>query len=392
MQFSKRSGKITSFKAMDIMTAALQIQAQGRDVVRMEIGEPSFPTPAPVLEAANRAMQSGRTQYTAACGIPELREAIAGLYQQRYGVTVDPNRVVVTTGSSAALGMVCELLLNPGDGLLLSDPGYPCNPNFVRRLEAEPQLVPVDSANNFQLTAELAEAHWQANTAGVMVASPNNPTGEIITRNNLQALHELTARKQAGLVVDEIYHGLTYCDESGNDVDVASILEITNDAFVINSFSKYFGMTGWRLGWTIVPEQAVVPITALAQNFYISAPSVSQYAALAAFDSATTEILEERREEFHRRRDFLVSGLREIGFRVDHVPAGAFYVYANVEPLTDDGEAFCWQMLREQGVAFTPGTDFGQHHANKFVRFTYTESMERIEEALERLAKGVAQL
>ena len=196
MQLANRCNDITSFKAMDILAAAMELQAQGRDIVRMEVGEPAFATPQPVLEAAQKAMAAGHTKYTAACGIPQLREAVADLYQRRYGVSLNPERVVITTGSSAALGMVCELLLNPGDGLLLSDPGYPCNPNFVRRLDAEPQRVPVDAANNFQLTAELAKSHWQANTCGVMVASPNNPTGEIITRENLSALHQLTAGKK----------------------------------------------------------------------------------------------------------------------------------------------------------------------------------------------------
>ncbi len=387
MKFAHRTDSITSFKAMDILSAAMQMQAQGVDVIRMEVGEPAFPAPEPVTEAARQALSQGRTQYTTACGIPELREAIANLYRQRYGVVLDPKRVVVTTGSSAALGMVCELLLNPGDGLLLSDPGYPCNPNFVRRIDAEPQMVPVESADNFQLTAELAAKYWQANTSGVMVASPNNPTGEIITRQNLLELHKLTTEKRAALVVDEIYHGLTY-----GDADVASVMELADDAFVINSFSKYFGMTGWRLGWAVVPEEALDRINTLAQNFYISCPSISQYAALAALGPATREILEERREEFHRRRDFLVAGLRDIGFHVDHVPTGAFYVYAGVQNFTDDSESFCWRMLKEQGVAFTPGTDFGDYHANEFVRFTYTESMPRLEQALERLQGGVKNL
>ncbi|MGS2723736.1 aminotransferase class I/II-fold pyridoxal phosphate-dependent enzyme [Porticoccus sp. GXU_MW_L64] len=387
MQFANRCRGITSFKAMDILAAAMELQAQGRDIVRMEVGEPAFATPQPVLEAAQQAMAAGHTKYTAACGIPQLREAVAELYQRRYGVAVAPERVIITTGSSAALGMVCELLLNPGDGLLLSDPGYPCNPNFVRRLDAEPQSVPVDASNHFQLTAELAREYWQANTRGVMVASPNNPTGEIITRDNLAALHQLTVEKQAALVVDEIYHGLTY-----GDVDVASVLEMTNDAFVINSFSKYFGMTGWRLGWAVVPEAAQDKINTLAQNFYISSPAISQYAALAALQPETEGILEQRREEFQRRRDFLVKGLREIGFGINHLPAGAFYVYANVDNFTDDGEAFCWRMLKEQGVAFTPGTDFGVHNANRYVRFTYTAQMDRLEEALERLAVGVVSL
>ncbi|WIO73777.1 aminotransferase class I/II-fold pyridoxal phosphate-dependent enzyme [Porticoccaceae bacterium LTM1] len=387
MRFARRTETIRSFKAMDILAAAVRLQEQGRDIIRMEVGEPAFPPPQPVVEAAQKALLSGRNGYTPACGIMPLREAIAGLYQRRYGVVIDPQRVIVTTGSSAALGMVCELLLNAGDGLLLSDPGYPCNANFVRRLEAEPQLVPVEAANNFQLTAELVERYWQPNTRGVMVASPSNPTGEIITRDNLIELHQFTSQRDAALVVDEIYHGLTY-----GDLDVPSVLELADDAYVINSFSKYFGMTGWRLGWAVVPEDAVERINKLAQNFYISCPSLSQHAALAALTPETEAILVERREEFHKRRDFLVAGLRNIGFRIDHLPAGAFYVYANVSDLTDDGEALCWKMLNEQGVAFTPGTDFGEHLANQYVRFTYTETMPRLEEALERLAKGVQSL
>ena len=222
MKYARRLDGIRSFKAMDILSAAVALEAQGRDIVRMEVGEPAFEAPAPVLEAAQRALAAGHTRYTPACGIPQLREGIAELYRRRHGIELDPNRVIVTTGSSAALGMVCELLLNPGDGLLLSDPGYPCNPNFVRRLDAEPQLVPVDPDNRFQFTAELAAEYWRDNTVGVMVASPSNPTGEIIDRENLQALNQLVRDRDGALVVDEIYHGLTY----DADLDLPSILEL----------------------------------------------------------------------------------------------------------------------------------------------------------------------
>lgn len=381
MKFANRIETITSFKVMDILAAAVALQEQGIDVIRMEVGEPTFPTPAPIVEAAQKAIANGDTKYTSAAGIDELRESIAHLYWRRYGVRVNSERVMVTTGSSAALGMVCELLLNPGDGLLLSDPGYACNPNFVRRLDAEPQFVPVHPENNFQLTVPLAEQHWQANTAGILVASPNNPTGEMITAANISGLHQLTQRHSGALIVDEIYHGLTY-----GDMDEVSALKVSDDIFVINSFSKYFGMTGWRLGWVVVPEEAIAAINRLAQNFYISSPTISQHAALAAFEPATLAILESRREEFQRRRDFLVAGLRALGFVIHHVPSGAFYVYADISKFSDDSEAFCWHMLRKHGVAMTPGTDFGINNANHYVRFTYTETMPRLEIALQRLA------
>jgi len=384
MKFARRIGQITPFKVMDILAAAVALQKSGVDVIRMEVGEPTFDTPQPIVEAAQWAIVEGQTKYTPASGIDELKEKIARFYHQRYGVHVESGRIVITTGSSAALGMVCELLLNPEDGLLLSDPGYACNPNFIRRLDAEPQLVPVNPDNNFQLTAALADQYWQENTKGILLASPNNPTGEMITRSNLVAMKDLVAKREGQLIVDEIYHGLTY-----GDVEEVSALKVSNDAYVINSFSKYFGMTGWRLGWTVVPELAVESINRLAQNFYISPPTISQYAALAAFDSGTSEILEARRQEFQKRRDFLVAGLKDLGFGINHSPSGAFYVYADISSFTDNCEAFCWDMLREQGVALTPGTDFGLHNAEKYVRFTYTENIPRLQIALERLAKGL---
>jgi aspartate/methionine/tyrosine aminotransferase len=383
---ANRTRNLTRFRAVEFLEATAELQSQGRDIVRMGVGEPDFGTAQPIADAAIQAIHDGKTFYTPPCGIPELRQAIADYYQHSYGLHIDPGRIIVTTGSSAALGMVCDLLLNPGDGLLMSDPGYPCNPNFVRRVDAEPQFVPVNATENYQLTAELVASHWRENTVGVIVASPNNPTGEVITRSNLAALSEEVSRRGGSLVVDEIYHGLTYEDEP-----VTSILEITNEAFVINSFSKFFGMTGWRLGWMVVPENLVDRFNVMMQNFYISSPAVAQYAALSAFSPETLGILESRRQEFKRRRDFLVPALRELGFGVDHTPSGAFYVYANVEKLTDNCEAFCWTLLREYGVACTPGTDFGQHRANHYIRFAYTEPLERLKLGVERIKQAVEQ-
>lgn len=384
MRLADRTRNLTSFKVVDYLQAAMELQAQGRDIVRMAIGEPGFVTAQPIVESAKQALSDGKTSYTPPCGIPELRQAIADYYRRGYGLSIDPQRIIVTTGSSAALGMICDLLLNPGDGLLMSDPGYPCNPNFVRRLDAEPQFVPVDSEENYQLTAALVASHWRDNTVGVMVASPSNPTGEIISRGNLAALYREVADRGGNLVVDEIYHGLTY-----GDGPIASILEITEKAFVVNSFSKYFGMTGWRLGWMVVPEGLSEIINVMIQNFYISSPSVAQYAALEAFKPEAMGVLESRRSEFKKRRDFLVPALRELGFGIRHVPDGAFYVYADVQAFTDDSESFCWQLLHEHGVACTPGTDFGYHRANHHVRFAYTEPMDRLKLGVERLRNAL---
>lgn len=383
-KLANRTRNLTSFKVVDFLEAAQSLEAQGRDIIHMEIGEPRFETAAPILEAARVAMTEGRTGYTPSCGIPELRQAIADFYKQQYGVAIDARRVIVTTGSSAALGMVCELLLNPGDGLLLADPGYPCNANFVRRLDAEPQLVPVGPDDNYQLTAASVAQYWRPNSVAAMVASPGNPTGAVIGQQQLAALYRQVKAQQGTLIVDEIYHGLTY-----GDAPLSTALSEADDLFVINSFSKYFGMTGWRLGWMVVPESVIDTLTVMAQNFYIASPSIAQYAALAAFQPDTREILERRRQAFQERRDFLLPALRELGFRIDRVPEGAFYLYADVSAFTDDCEAFCWQLLREHGIACTPGTDFGHHRAHQHIRFAYTESLPRLEVAVDRLRRAL---
>ena len=383
-RWARRVASMTSFKVVDFLEAAERMQAAGRDIVRLEAGQPAFPTPPSIAEAARRALADEKTRYTPALGIAPLREAIAAFYAQRHGLKVAPARIAVTTGSSAALGLICDLLIEPGDGFLLTDPGYPCNANFVRRAGGEPQWVPVVAADRYQLTAAALAAHWHLNSVGALVASPSNPTGEIIARDQLAALHAATRERGGALVVDEIYHGLVY-DESET-----SILEFTDAAFVVNSFSKYFGMTGWRLGWMVLPEAAIEPINVMAQNFYISPPSIAQHAALAAFQPGVMEELEARRAEFRRRRDFLVPALRELGFDIPFAPAGAFYIYAGIAGLADDCEAFCWDMLERAGVAFTPGTDFGAHLARQRVRFSYTEPLERLELAVNRLRAALA--
>lgn len=383
-QYASRIEGMTSFKVVDFLEAAVKMEAQGRDIVRMEAGEPAFPTAPAIIEAASAALRDEKTFYTPSLGIIELREAIAAFYETRYGLRIPARRIVVTTGSSAALGMICDLIINPGDGLQLSDPGYPCNANFVRRAGGEPQLIPVDAYNAYQLTPEAVAEHWQDNTVGVLVASPSNPTGEMLSRDNQRGINAVVASHNGVMIMDELYHGLVY------DQKESSILDINSDAMVINSFSKYFGMTGWRLGWMVVPEDALEAVNIMAQNFYISPPSIAQYAALGAFEPATLEIMEARRGEFRQRRDYLVPALRELGFSIPHTPAGAFYIYAGIEKLAEDSEAFCWDMLERAGVAFTPGTDFGEHLARQHVRFSYTQPMDRLELAVERLGKALA--
>ncbi|MDB6061603.1 MAG: aminotransferase [Verrucomicrobiaceae bacterium] len=380
--FAARVQDIEPFRVMAILARARALEAQGRDIVHLEVGEPDFVTARPIVDAGIAALDSGRTFYTQAAGLPELREAISNWYLQQHGVEVAPQRILITPGASGALLLVAALLMEAGHGLLMADPGYPCNRHFLRLVEGEAHLVAVDANDRYQLTAAKAEQHWRPNTCGVMVASPANPTGEILSREDLRNLAELCARKRSHLVVDEIYHGLTY-----GGVDAPSILEITDRAFVVNSFSKYFGMTGWRVGWLVAPEEAMPDLEKLAQNFFISVSAPAQYAALAAFSAQTQQICRARRDEFGQRRDFLLSNLRRLGFEIPHTPAGAFYLYADVKNLTPDSEEFCFEMLEQHGVAITPGTDFGHHRAREHVRFAYTTALPRLEEAVRRIEK-----
>lgn len=381
-QFAKRLDDIEPFRVVEVLARARQLESQGRDIVHMEAGEPDFSTARPIVEAAKAALDRGQTFYSQAAGLPELREAISGWYAAQYGIDVDPGRIMVTPGASGALLLIAALLMDPGQGLLMTDPGYPCNRNFLRLVEGEGQLIPVGPEQRYQLSAAGAEAHWRDNTRGVLVASPANPTGEILSRDELAGLHALCRRRRGYLVVDEIYHGLSY-----GGVSTPSVLEITDEAFVINSFSKYFGMTGWRLGWLVAPEAAIPDLEKLAQNLFISMSTPAQYGALAGFGAEAQEIFAARRDEFGRRRDFLLAALRELGFAIPHTPAGALYLYAGVQRFTDDSQQFCLDLLEQHGIAVTPGADFGRHRANEHVRFAYTTGMERLEQAVVRLQR-----
>lgn len=381
--YSARSRAIEPFHVMALLQRANELQAAGKDVIHLEIGEPDFTTAEPIMAAARAALDAGETAYTPALGLPPLREAIAGFYQQRYGIALDPNRVVVTPGGSGALLLATALLVDPGKHWLLADPGYPCNRHFLRVVEGGAQLVPVGPESNYQLTADLVQRYWDTDCVGALVASPANPTGTVLSRDELSGLSKAVQERRGVLLVDEIYHGLTY------GLDAPSVLEVDDNAFVLNSFSKYFGMTGWRLGWLIAPEVAVPELEKLAQNLYISAPTLAQHAALACFTPQAQEIFEQRRVEFAARRDYLLPVLRELGFKIDVEPEGAFYLYADITDFGGNSFDFCRYFLEEQHVAFTPGVDFGRHRATEHVRFAYTQPVPRLQQAAERIAAGL---
>ncbi len=376
---SARMADIAPFHVMEVMGRAQAAAAEGRDIVHMEVGEPDFDTAEPIVEAAVRAQRAGHTHYTLALGMTALREAIAGFYLDRYGVRVEPRRVVVTPGASGALQLVLWALVDPGDEVLMADPGYPCNRNFVRLAGGLPVALPVGPHSNWQPTAAQIEAALTPRTRAVLLASPSNPTGAVIDRNELQTIASLLCQRGVALIADEIYHGLIYGPDS------TSALSCDSEAIVVNSFSKYFGMTGWRLGWTVVPDALLRSVEKLAQNLFISPPTPAQHAALAAFEPVTLAILEQRRAAFRERRDVLLPGLRQIGFDIPATPQGAFYIYAGCQRFATDSFAFSLRLLAEAGVAATPGLDFGQHTASTHLRFAYTTSRERIEEAVQRL-------
>ncbi|HEY2967715.1 MAG TPA: pyridoxal phosphate-dependent aminotransferase [Casimicrobiaceae bacterium] len=381
-----RVHEIAPFHVMEVQTAARALEAAGRSVIHMEIGEPDFPTPEPVLAAALAGIAGGGIYYTSALGLPELRRAIAGYYDERYGTTIAPERIVVTAGSSAALLLTLALLVNRDDQILLADPGYPCNRHFVRTLEGEAVGIAVGPESNYQLTADLIAQHWTPRTRGALIASPSNPTGTTVPWEEMEAIALAVAARGGALIVDEIYLGLSYAGQP------RTALALSDEIFVISSFSKYFNMTGWRLGWLVAPERHVRDIEKLAQNLYISPATPSQRAALACFTAQTHAIVEARRDEFRARRDFLVPALRELGFDIPVTPTGGFFIYADCSRFGMDSERFALEALNATGVAFTPGIDFGRHRPEAHVRFAYTIAKPLLEEGVHRLARWLPTL
>lgn len=381
LPISKTANQIAPFRVMKILAQAKQLEAQGRDIIHMEIGEPDFPSLPCVHQAAMQAAELGKTHYTATLGLPELREKLAQFYHSFYGAKVPAGQIVITPGSSSALQLVLTAILNPNDSVLMADPTYPCNRQFVELLHAKVQSIPVNAKSQYQLTLKLLEKHWSKEIKAVMVASPANPTGTLIEQDELLKMAQFLAEKHAYLIVDEIYQGLVYHRPAES---ILAHKNLPKNVIVINSFSKFFGMTGWRLGWAVAPPQLIDVLDRLGQNLYLSAPTPSQYGALAVLENDALAELENRRQIFQQRRDQLYAAMQTDGFELKTLPAGAFYLYWDVSQYTQDSESFCAQLLNATGVAITPGTDFGKVAGKTHVRLAYTS--DRIEEAVERIA------
>ncbi|MDY7579653.1 pyridoxal phosphate-dependent aminotransferase [Herbaspirillum sp. RTI4] len=379
MNFASRLQQIEPFHVMELAKLATALEQQGRHMIHMGIGEPDFTAPPAVVAAATAAMQDGKMQYTAATGLPELRAEISAYYQRVYGLQIAPSRIVVTAGASAALLLVCAALVEKGSEVLMPDPSYPCNRHFVSAFEGHAKLIPSGPEQRFQLTQAMVREHWSEATRGVLLASPSNPTGTSIHPEELRGIVEAVRERNGFTIVDEIYQGLFY------DGAPASALALGEDVIVINSFSKYFNMTGWRLGWLVAPEALVPQIEKLAQNLFICPSAISQHAALACFTPDSIALYEERKAEFKRRRDYIVPALESLGFTVPVKPDGAFYVYADCSGWSDDADRLTLEMLNEAGVVLVPGLDFGPHTARRYLRLSYATSMENLEEAVRRL-------
>jgi aspartate/methionine/tyrosine aminotransferase len=390
VKFSSRAESMSPFLAMEVGKRAAALEAQGRHVVKLNIGEPDFGAPPAVRRALEDIARGGALPYTAALGTAELRAAIADFYRSAHGVQIDPGRVIVTAGASAALLLVTAALVDPGDEVLVGDPSYPCNRQFLASFGANVRLVPTHADSRFQLDAARVREHWTPRTRGLLLATPSNPTGTSVPPGELADICEFARGKGAWRIVDEIYLDLS--DGPGDGRPAASALSFDPDAIVINSFSKYFGMTGWRLGWCVVPREMVPIVERLAQNYYICPSTPAQLAALACFTPDSLAVCEARRGEFAARRGRVLEGLSRAGLPVPAAPDGAFYVYIDVSGTGLDSSAFCERALEDVQVALTPGHDFGRCGAAAHVRLSYAASMAELDEGLRRLGRLMERL
>jgi aspartate/methionine/tyrosine aminotransferase len=377
-KISRRADGMPPFLVMEVLERAARLQREGRSIVHMEVGEPDFDTPAVIQEAGIRAIRDGRTHYTHSLGHPELREAIARWYDRQYGVAVSPDRVVVTVGTSGAMLLTYAAMLDPGDRVLMTDPCYACYPNFVRSCHAESVRLPVREADGFQFDVEGVRAEVARGARALLLNSPANPTGIVTSAERLAELVEAT-RDRVQIVSDEIYHGLTYGEPA------RSILEYEPDAVVVSGFSKLYAMTGWRLGYAVLPEYLVRPVQKLQQNLLISAPDFAQFAAIAALEHADDDV-ERMRRCYDERRRLVLRRLRELELEPLVEPTGAFYAFFNVSAHTDNVYDFAFEILEQAGVALTPGVDFGPH-GEGFLRLSYANSLENLAEGFDRLER-----
>ena len=390
MKLASRMAHIEPFYVMECAKAAAELSRSpacaNSPMIFLNIGEPDFTAPPAVQRAAEAALRDGRTQYTDATGLPELRERIARWYGTRFGVNVDAARIVVTAGASAALQLACLALIEQGDQVLMPDPSYPCNRHFVAAADGTAVLLPTTSEQRFQLSRAAIEQAWNPRTRGVLLASPSNPTGTSIDPMEMRGIVEAVRGRGGFTIVDEIYLGLSYDARFGG-----SALAFGDDVISINSFSKYFSMTGWRLGWMVVPQALVPQIERLAQNLYICASTLAQRAALACFEPESISEYEWRRDQFRERRDYIVPALQRLGLDVPVVPDGAFYAWADCSRYSPSSWDFVFDIMRRAHVALTPGRDFGPHAAPRFVRLSFASSMAQLRSAVARLEVALAQ-
>jgi aspartate/methionine/tyrosine aminotransferase len=388
VKLAGRLDHIEPFYVMECAKAAAEVARSpacdpalgGSPMIFLNIGEPDFTAPPLVQAAAEAAIRAGRSQYTQAAGLPALRECLSRWYAEQHGLAIDPGRILITAGASAALQLACLALFEPGDEVLVPDPSYPCNRHFVAATGATARALPASAAARFQLDAEGVAAHWTPVTRGVVLASPSNPTGTSIAPDELARI-VATVRERGGVsIVDEIYLGLSYDAAYGR-----SALALGDHVISVNSFSKYFSMTGWRLGWLVVPPELVAPLDKLAQNLYICASSIAQHAALACFEPASIDEYERRREAFRARRDFVVPALNTLGLTVPVMPDGAFYAWADCSAHSLNSWDFCDDMMRRAHVALTPGRDFGPAAAERYLRLSFATSLPLLQEAVSRL-------
>ena len=407
MRIARRAARIEPFYVMELAKAAGRLAAEAGPgvppMILLNIGEPDFTAPPAVQAAAERAIREGRSQYTQALGLPALREAISGWYAQRFGLSIDPARIAVTAGASAALQLACLALIDAGDEVLMPDPSYPCNRQFVQAAEGRAVLVPTGPAERFQLTADQVETHWGPATRGVLMASPSNPTGTSIARDELTRIARAVARRGGVTLVDEIYLGLSHDDAFGHSA-LGLPDGLGDEVISVNSFSKYFNMTGWRLGWLVMPPALVPVVERLAQNLFICPSAIAQHAALACFEPDTLAEYERRRAAFKARRDFFIPALNRIGLNVPVMPDGAFYAWADVSALCDrwgipaasaDGASggswqLAFELMQRCRLATTPGRDFGQADPGRYLRFSTANALPQLQEAIARLEAALA--
>lgn len=376
-RITERAQKIPPFIVMEVLEKAHELERKGRHIIHLEIGEPDFPTPSCICEAGRDAIQRGETHYTHSLGIIELREAICENYKEKYGVSVDPGQVIVTSGTSPALLMIFSALLESGDEIIISNPHYPCYPNFANYLGAKPGFVNVYEEDGFQLRHDEIRKKIGPRTMAILINSPSNPAGNLLSAGRMAAIAELGPP----VISDEIYHGLVYGKKEH------SILEFTDNAFVLNGFSKLYAMTGWRLGYLIAPPEFIRPLQKIQQNFFISAGTISQWAGVAALKKAQADV-EKMKKIYDERRRYMIKKIRELGFGLAVEPEGAFYMLVNAKHLSGNSYELAFEILEKAGVGVTPGIDFGKN-AEGYLRFSYANSLENIKEGMNRIEEFI---